>query len=363
MKTPPVVFIHGWKASVLVDKNTSRPEFDYTLGTLLGLTRDPALELPLEFDSNGHQVKDNLVATEPCHSARFCGIKLGDIYGPLLDYLEENRDFRPFAYDWRRPLGETAASFREFLQQVKDDCGQPPQVIAHSMGCLVTLNILNSHPELFHSVLFGAAAFSPNASVLKDFSLLGEKNVVLKNSTMFTPRINLSNPAPFHFLARTGEREMWSKPHVDLFFDEAGKAVAHNLYDVQTWKHLQCGIYHPDSGVEDPEKLESWLQSILDKARIFREGLIPTKKKYPPVTVLRGDYEDTEFSYVIRQNGIDLKTDITCLRGDGRITLEDAVPPKGIEVGKIVTNDKDHAAVLNDIDNVKMLLEYMLSEK
>ena len=31
MSNPPVVFIHGWKASVLADKKTEAVEFDYTL--------------------------------------------------------------------------------------------------------------------------------------------------------------------------------------------------------------------------------------------------------------------------------------------------------------------------------------------
>jgi pimeloyl-ACP methyl ester carboxylesterase len=365
---PPVVFIHGWKASVLTDQKTGKNEFDYTLGTLLGITADPKLELPLEWDAGGKQVKDNLVATEPCHSARFCGIKIGNIYGTLLDHLEETRDLRTFTYDWRRPICETASIFQEFLVDVKDNTGRAAQVVAHSMGCLVTLSVLNKHPELFHSILFGAAAFSPNVSILKDFSLLGGKNSVVKNTTMFTPKINVSNPAPFYFLACPGERQLWGKPNVNVLRDWSNESIQHDLHDAGTWKRLRCGIYHPDSEVEDPHLLESWLQSVLDRARSFRQGLIPANSglhasNCPPITVLRGDHEDTEFGYLCMPDGIDMKGNIKYLRGDGRITLEDALPPKGIPVLKVVTNDRDHSQVLNDVENVDLLLALMLREK
>ena len=55
---PPVVFIHGWKASVLADKNTGKDEFSYTLGVVSGMAKDPKLELPMEWDSDGNQVKE-----------------------------------------------------------------------------------------------------------------------------------------------------------------------------------------------------------------------------------------------------------------------------------------------------------------
>ncbi len=45
----PIVFIHGWKASVLVDKNTGMERFNYALPYLLGLG-GPVLDLPMEWE-------------------------------------------------------------------------------------------------------------------------------------------------------------------------------------------------------------------------------------------------------------------------------------------------------------------------
>ena len=347
-----------------------------SVGILLGLAKDPALELPLEWDSAGNQVRDNLIAIDPLHSATcMCGlVKLGDAYGPILDHLEKTRDLHVFAYDWRLCLDESAAAFEQFVSKVREDTGRDPQVVGHSMGCLIALSVLNRNPKIFHSILFGAGALSPNASLIKDLSLTGEKNTFVKNTTMFSPRINLSNPAGLHFIHYPGERALYGKPNCDLFRDEeTNEIVELDLHDVQTWKDHKIGLYHPDSGVDVvTDDMEIFFQKALLKARDFRRGLLPQNSglkasECPPITVLRGDHDATEFGYTVRSNGsgkeMDLKTGVMYKRGDGRVTLEDAIPPNDIPVCKIVTNNIEHTHVLNDLDNVDMLLELMISEK
>jgi hypothetical protein len=370
--SPPVVFIHGWKASILADSKTGKDEYNMTLPVLLGLAKDPALDLPLEWDNDDNQVKDNIIATEPISDVKcMCGtVKLADVYGPFIQHVEKTRDLHIFAYDWRRCLDETAASFEQFLVEVKTSTGQEPQVIAHSMGCLITLSVLNRRPEIFHSILFGAAAFSPNMSVLEDHSLPGNMNAMVKNSTMFSPKKHLCNPSSFFFLASSGERELWGKPTTVQIRDEESKPVSLDLHKVETFKKFKIGMYHPESEVGEIGKdLEEWFQAILDKCLAFRKSLLSANSKtasvnYPPVSVIRGDHTDTAFGYVLRGDGtIDLKTDKTHMRGDGRIVLEDAIPPSNVPVCKIVTSDKEHSEVLNDPDNIDMLLSLMISTK
>ena len=112
----------------------------------------------------------------------------------------------------------------------------------------------------------------------------------------------------------------------------------------------------------------------MDKARSFRLGLLPKNtglkaSDCPPISVLRGDYSDTEFSYTVRRSlkdggtYLDLKEGIGHLRGDGRVTLEDTIPPTDIPVCKIVTNTKEHSEVLNDLENVDMLLNLLILQR
>jgi len=128
------------------------------------------------------------------------------------------------------------------------------------------------------------------------------------------------------------------------------------------------------------KKMETWFQSVLDKAHNFRLGLLPKNtglkaSDCPPISVLRGDHSETEFSYTVRHSSkstarndggssyVDLKEGIGYLRGDGRVTLEDTVPPIDIPVCKIVTNVREHSEVLNDLENVDMLLNLLITER
>mmetsp|Transcript_26151 Transcript_26151/g.31650 ORF Transcript_26151/g.31650 Transcript_26151/m.31650 type:complete len:387 (-) Transcript_26151:239-1399(-) len=375
---PPVVFIHGWKASILADHRTGEEKFNLSLSQCLGLGQDPDLTIPLQWDESGNQVKDELIATEPVSKVTcLCNrVTIANVYGPLIERLKATRTFEMFTYDWRRCLDEASSLFETFLETaIKNDFGgQAPQVIGHSMGCLVTLSTLNRRPELFHSVLFGAAAFSPNLSVMKDLSLTKRMNVIVKNSTLFTPMGHISNPSPFFFLSRLNEREAYGKEHLDLLVDTDEKPVPIDLHKIETFQELKMGMYHPESGIDksQQQKLEKWVQSILDKALAFRKSLIPPLPpsvskaiEYPPVSVLRGDHCPTEFSYVQRaEDGmVDFENNVTSLRGDGRIVLEDALPPKGIPVCKVVTNNEEHSLVLNDLESVEELLNFMIAER
>ncbi len=66
-------------------------------------------------------------------------------YGALLRALATSHDVRPFAYDWRRSLGESAALLEAVLEAALADAerhGQPIRLVAHSMGGLVVRAML-----------------------------------------------------------------------------------------------------------------------------------------------------------------------------------------------------------------------------
>ena len=71
-------------------------------------------------------------------------VKLAPLYGPLLEHLRASEcNVQEFTYNWRRELTKTSAAFEDFLRTVTDETKGPPQVIAYSMGCLMTLHVLN----------------------------------------------------------------------------------------------------------------------------------------------------------------------------------------------------------------------------
>jgi len=368
---PPIVFIHGWKASVLVSKKTGAVAFDFTLDRFLGLTPGNVLDLPMQWDpATDQQLHDDLEASHPMTYVKcLCGtVKLLPVYGPLLEHLRASgRDVREFAYDWRRDLAETSAAAEAFLRAVADETRRPPQVIAHSMGCLVTLHVLNRAPTLFHSVLFGAGAMSPAYAPLEDFSVAGNaNNKILRNDTMFTPAQHLTNTGAVHMLAALpNERARCGKEHTVLLEDAAGKPVDLDLTALDTWKKHGLGMYHPASGVTVTPDKETWLTSVLERCHAYRTALLPqhSPDTYPPLAVLNSDGVPTSFKFHLDADGqIDFEH-ISTLPGDGRIVCEDACPPEGYPLVMKLTNQRAHLDVLNDVESVDKLLACLLSSK
>lgn len=375
----PIVFIHGWKASVLIDKNTHEEKFNYAFCHLLGLD-GPTLDLPMEWEQQ-HQAYDDMIASHPCRDVScLCGtIKLAQLYGPLLNHLKTQRsgsgsgpdnNVHTFAYDWRRELSETSTNFEIYLEGIQSQYnGITPQVIGHSMGCLITLHVLNRRPDLFHSVLFGAGAMAPSFTLTEDMSLRGGVNTIVRNTTMFTPAQHLTNPGATHMMiAYPGERTKFGKEHTTMIRTVAGgkpyNDTEYDLNKLDTWKELQIGMYHPNSGVTLTPAKETWFQSVLNKCYTFRKGLIPTKpeEEYPPVAVLHSDGLPTKFGFHLDSNGhVDFDKPIM-LPGDGRVMVEDSVPPKGVPVVKVITNKEEHTVVLNDLEAVDELLGCLMEE-
>jgi pimeloyl-ACP methyl ester carboxylesterase len=368
---PPVVFIHGWKSSVLVSKTTGNVMFDYTFDRLTGIKAGDVLSLPCEWDkdSEGRQREDDIEALRPCYDVKcLCGtVTLAKLCGPMLQNLRaKGRDVREFTYDWRRELGETSAAFEAFLQQVKGETGKQPQVIGQSMGCLIALHVLNRNPELFHSVLFGAGAISPTFSLMEEISFFGGLNKVGLNDKMFNPSQHLTNPGPFHMLtAYPDERKLFGKEHVVMLEDAAGNPVDVDLRSIDFWKKHQLGMYHPSSGVEITTAKEEWLGSILQRCHKFRSALVPKfpESQYPPVAVLNSDGLDTKFKFVLDNNGYFSGSNVAMLPGDGRVIYEDSLPPKGIPVSMKITNKREHIDVLNDLEAVDKLIAHLISSK
>ena len=362
---PPIVFIHGWKASAL-KSSKGNIVFDYQLSSLLGFGGD-VLSLPMEWDDDGFQIKDDLTPIHPCYEVRACCFTLANLYGPMLNHLRsKGRDVIEFVYDWRRELGETSILFEKFLKKVKLEHGQRPQVIAHSMGCLISVHVLNRSPNLFHSILLGAGAISPNISLIEDLSCVGGVNKIALNKNLFHPKQHLSNPGPLHMLiAHPNEREVFGKEETVLVKDSLGKATSIDLQDPSNWKKHKIGIYCNFSQVDVTPEKEAWLKRVLEKCYFFRKGLVPKhpRSEYPPIAVLNSDGFDTKFQLNLLSDGeVDFEN-IETRKGDGRVVCEDTLPPKGIDVSMTITNKREHSNVLNDLSSVDTLLSHLISAK
>jgi pimeloyl-ACP methyl ester carboxylesterase len=136
----PLVFVPGILGSRLCRSNQPNPAEPVVLwGTLRALTQFRTLRLPR-------------TETEPIDDIKPCGlvrefVYLGylsqKVYGPVITHLHrlgyrEGRDLFIFAYDWRRSSFENAELLSQFLREKLPDETQRIDILAHSMGGLIT---------------------------------------------------------------------------------------------------------------------------------------------------------------------------------------------------------------------------------
>lgn len=74
---------------------------------------------------------------------------IGLYYGDLCRFLDETHEVRPWAYDWRRSILDTARRFATDLHAALDSTSRPVRIVAHSMGGLVARAALASDEGLW----------------------------------------------------------------------------------------------------------------------------------------------------------------------------------------------------------------------
>lgn len=340
---PPVVFIHGIKGSTLSDGQGNRRWL--TSWQALGFA-SPDLTLPLKWDGDIQQ-RDELVSGAPLRKVTWV-----DIYAPFLDWAEASgRAFYPFAYDWRRDNLENVDKFLAFLERVSDQHqGAKAQIVAHSMGGLISFVALNRRPDLFHSVLFAGVPFGHSISLFQDLhagTANGLNSRILSLQVMFT----FASPYFIFPLDRTSSR----------LVDEKGNGILHDWYSAEDWEHHKLGIF----GYADPERVTDeqrmHLRNALRRAKEFRLRLVCQKEnsfQYPPIAALASDTNRT-LSIVMRDGahavrGWDFQT-ATQEAGDGRVVFSEALPPKGVPC-TVYKSSRQHAIVLNDTHQIAAIL-------
>ena len=369
---PPLVLIHGLKGGHLRDSVTGKRRY-LRVAQLFNPTRfqDPPA-LPLKRDPvTGAQPKDTVVPDGIIDGVDLLGVNLASYYGPFKEEFGTSRDLKLFSYDWRRDLDESGEALEEFLEGVIEETGstQGVQVVCHSMGGLITFPVINRRPELFHSVLFAAAALGGGVSFLRDLAEPGHGNAMGPvNDGMFTPERWASWPSVWSFFNIDGEREAQGKSEsswAPLTEADGTTPVPCDFHNLEDWKRLKLGPYGPDSGISEvtPE-MEAFLQGTLTRAKAYRQKLVHNPAiTYPPIAVLRSDAVPTitKLTRLVPDASFDYKGAITS-PGDGRITLEDTLPPRGVPVTGIVTNHADHSGILSEFEDVKALLGKLLAE-
>jgi len=328
-----------------------------TLWQALGCS-SPDLSLSLEWN-DGKQKESHLSAGG---ILGFVG-HLVPVYGPFLKHANSlGRPFYPFAYDWRRDLNETAEKFQNFLREIHTKHNQKIQIIAHSMGGLITLASINTHNgelvkedgngsaevggaektkiiDIVHSVVYAGVPFRTGIGFLKDLTV---EIPIGRNKKILHPSVVFSFPSVYTFFP--------GKENPRLL-DKNNNLIPVDFYDSQEWIERKLGIFS-----EKPPKAAQveHLKNCMTQARLFRSKIAAVPNvAYPPTVVLASHSFRTVTKFSLNGDIVNFEG-AEHEMGDGRIV--NATPPDGISYKSFETT-QSHQSLLNDLPIIDQILE------
>jgi len=284
------------------------------------------------------------------------------VYGPFINHMNSlGRTFYPFAYDWRRDLNETTLRFQDFLRIVHKKHNQKIQIIAHSMGGLITLASINTHDgellnggenrndndgaqkvgiiDIVHSVVYAGVPFHRGIGFLKDMMLNLPTG---RNTKILNPSVMFSFPSVYTFFPTKENPRLW---------DKEKKLIPVDFYDPQDWIQHKFGIFSKNPPT--PEQFEH-LKNCTAQAKLFRSKIVALPNvTYPPTVILSSHSVRTPTKFTLDSDRVDFEA-AEYEMGDGRIV--NATPPVGIPYKNFETA-QEHQCLLNDLVVVDQILK------
>ena len=354
--TPPVIFVHGFKGSYLLEKNrcsflNSQVQWLTTLQGL-NLTPPPRINLPLTW--NGLvQDRDGLV---PGPVLTWLLFGFYNVYSTFVSHMEArvkkglNSKFCCYTWEWRRDPIVAAQGLVAKIKQEAEESG-PVQIICHSMGGMVTSLAINmivnessgfkfdELKRLIHSVAFVAVPFGAGTAFLEDMTpgtLIHAP--VCDAKAMFS----FATPLCMFPVLKDEEDGWWG--------------------EVDNWVDNKCGLFSAQDTVtlEQKEHLSKVLECAKRVRRNVKSGVTAAVEACLPIAFMVGDKMPTH-------DGIDYHKcngsipahwqEVPEVPGDGRVALCKALPAY-LDHNKlsIFYSDRLHHHILDDVSTVDAIL-------
>ena len=329
----PLLFVPGFGGTTLVRRDVG---VDAVTTVYPGKRGD--LSLPMAWEG-----------PTQAHDGLFVGELVEAHYKGALKWARSTagkHNVRTFPYDWRRDYGETAVELTNRITELSMEFGNGAvQLVAHGAGGLLVLAALNEVAHLVESVMCVGTPFGPSAYEPMRMLHLGTKDKALKQ---LTPATMITYPSSFVGFPWEGAGSLWDD--VGWMIDKGGRRVAADLYSPYDWEEQKLGPFAEGGMYGDQfEHVENAMKAAAD----FRRQLVHNRRlEYPPFVCLCGDHLPTQHKIMLRGpksvRGIDFETTaVESIFGDGRVTCEQALPPKGVP-HLVEYASRAHADLIND---------------
>jgi len=201
----PIIFVPGYKGSSL--KTAKHKTLWIDVWSAFSFIYTPNLSLPLTWN-NGQQDYDDLEPFDVIRKVTFFKFPIADVYHTLISQLRTiGRPLYCYNYDWRRDLNDNMQRLEKFIIHVNRRHGNNGvQLIAHSMGGLVSFPIINSKPELVCSAFFISTPFGSGLNFLKD---LHKGAQIAFNHKIFSPEVLASYTSHWIFLSNDPSKALF----------------------------------------------------------------------------------------------------------------------------------------------------------
>jgi pimeloyl-ACP methyl ester carboxylesterase len=319
------IFVPGYKGSFLVTGDHQRAWV--TPGAALS-RGDRALAAPFP----GQRPLDTFGALAPdgpmTRLTVIPAIFQQEVY---LKWMEFGRDRLPgfvaFSYDWRQDLRKSAGELCALVDSLTASGEVKVNLVAHSMGGLVSLYCLRygtgpatSPPSWagaarVRRVVFVGTPFSGSPGMFDDF-FLGTPTG--RNRALLSPEALFSFTASFQIL-----------PHrSDFFVDSQDQAVALDAYDPKTWWTRGWGVF-ADAALRDDAAYRAQLERQLAARAEFAAAMSDVEGAPPGFRALMvvGRGRPVVSAMRVAGDGFDFDHPAHA-DGDGTVLASRAVPPR-----------------------------------
>jgi pimeloyl-ACP methyl ester carboxylesterase len=244
-----------------------------------------------------------------------------DVYGGLMDWADQRfPGFVGFGYDWRANLLDSAQQLCDFIGDRHAD------VIAHSMGGLVTWLAVQRCGQHIDRAVFAGTPFGGAPGVFKD---LFRGTETVRNTALLSPEALWTFSATWQVLPVRD----------DFFVDGEGKRVEVPISDPAAWRDW-------------PQACPGLLGDRLkDRARV-QLPVLPV----PHALVVVGQGRQVTDAIRWTGSGFDLEHPLRA-DGDSTVVVSRAIPPFKAE--RLVYTSAAHVALLND-EGVRAAIEEFL---
>lgn len=360
-----LVYVPGFKGTHLVDSKTGETvsclcELDSSW-SLLPLSLQVFFNLSLALNLSQPDFRLETDWNHPCFSCLVPGEVISDVCGGLINICADFRRlmlshskssggsfrYHEFTYDWRQDNLSSAQKLAAFVRGIHSKNGRPVLVVGHSMGGLLALHLLHTHPEMVRGLLLVGSPVSSIRGVIKVLNAGGDS--LLFNRTAHSDLVQSTWMSGYSLLCTDGR---------DTFIDvETGESVHIDFWDAETWikRQLSTAIRHAVA-MGHTEAARNFMRRVLHLGKQFNSEMrrYDPDLAYPPIGTIHGRSKPLGYTYPARFSAagalewVDWENPVVSVPGDGTVPLYSTMLPEGIPVLRSWESRWDHRSMMND---------------